>query len=350
MRLSTTDRSHFGIHLDRLGASDRALGRDERPKTLESTQGDVDGDRPVFSVIVPTFSRSARLARCLRALDSLEDPPGGYEIIVVDDGSEAQHRSAMEALCRDTGVTLLRQTNAGPATARNAGAAAARGRYLAFVDDDCEPASDWLKALAEGVPLTPDAAFGGRTVNAMTKNRYSAATQALIDYLYSYYSEKGNDTKRGGFFASNNLAVPAERFRALGGFDERYALAAGEDREFCDRWLVHGYPLVYVPDAVVYHTHAMTFTTFCKKHFDYGRGALRFRRDRARRSAGRVRLEPIGFYANLLSWPFRRASRASAPALAALLVLAQLTHAAGFVFEAWSQAARRRGQLRRKRR
>jgi GT2 family glycosyltransferase len=267
---------------------------------------------------------------------------GSCEIIVVDDGSGAEEAAATEELCRAAGVTLLRQNKAGPATARNTGAAASRGRYLAFLDDDCEPASGWLKEIALARHGAPDAAFGGRTVNALSRNRYSAASQALIDYLYFYYADERNGTNRAGFFASNNLVVPAEGFRALGGFDETYPFAAGEDRDLCDRWLARGHSLVYLSGALVYHTHPMTFATFCKKHFDYGRGALRFHRDRARRSADRIRFEPVRFYANLLTWPFKQAPQVSPPTLAALLLVAQLAQASGFVFEASSRRARSR--------
>jgi GT2 family glycosyltransferase len=50
--------------------------------------------------------------------------------------------------------------------------------------------------------------------------------------------------------------------------------AAGEDREFCDRWLRHGYRMAYVPKATVYHAHELTFCTFWRQHFGYGRGAF----------------------------------------------------------------------------
>jgi GT2 family glycosyltransferase len=317
---------------------------------IEFGQGEDKGNRPVFSVVVPSYSRSAHLARFLRALASLRYPADGYETIVVDDGSEAPHKRAMEALCSDAGVTLLRQTNAGPAAARNAGAAAASGRYLVFVDDDCEPASDWLTRLARRHESTFDAAIGGRIVNAIPNNPYSAATQALIDYLYVYYGNEDDAKERRRFFASNNFAVPRELFHSLGGFDETYTFAGGEDREFCDRWVAHGYRLVYAPDAVVYHAHAMTFATFCLKHFNYGRAALRVHCARARRTFDRVRLEPIKFYASLLIWPFARAPRTSAAVLSALLVVAQVAHAAGFFFEAAFQVARHRASVRGQRR
>jgi uncharacterized SAM-binding protein YcdF (DUF218 family) len=53
-----------------------------------------------------------------------------------------------------------------------------------------------------------------------------------------------------------------------------YLSGAGEDREFCDRWLYHGYKMQYVPDAIILHSHYLTWSSFCKQHLNYGRGAF----------------------------------------------------------------------------
>jgi GT2 family glycosyltransferase len=225
---------------------------------------------------------------------------------------------------------VIRQANAGPAKARNTGAANAVGRFLAFTDDDCEPARDWLQQLARAFGASPGVAIGGRTVNALTANLHSGASQLLIDYLYAYYN-----TGEGGarFFASNNLAMPAESFRAMGGFDTEFPLAAGEDRDLCDRWLGQGYRLVYAPEATVNHSHALTFRGFCRQHFAYGRGAYRFHQLRSRRQAQPLRVEPLRFYFNLLRFPFERSAGTQCWALAALLAVSQILNVAGFFWE-----------------
>src|SRR3990172_7747823 len=90
--------------------------------------------------------------------------------------------------CSRIDATCVRQRNAGPASARNTGAAQARGEFLAFTDDDCRPAPDWLRGLALRLTQSPDCVIGGRTTNALPDNPYSSASQLLIDYLYSYYN------------------------------------------------------------------------------------------------------------------------------------------------------------------
>jgi GT2 family glycosyltransferase len=130
-------------------------------------------------------------------------------------------------------------------------------------------------------------------VDAVVDNPYSAASQMLIDYQYSYFNGKGE----ASFFASNNISVPADLFRMVGGFDARFATS--EDREFCDRWLQRGYRLISAP-AIVYHAHSLTLLTFCRQHFNHGRGAPRFRRVRNRRDVRARAVRPVAFYFNLL--------------------------------------------------
>ena len=285
--------------------------------------------RPLFSVVVPTFRRSAQLAACLDALARQEFARERFEAIVVNDGGP-EPREALARLEGRLDVVLITQAHAGPAAARNAGARRARGRFLAFTDDDCAPDPAWLKALEARLTKAPEHAVGGRTVNALPRNLFSTASQSLTEYLYEYFDA---DAGRAAFFASNNLALPSELFAAVGGFDESFPLAAGEDRELCDRWRARGYELTYAPEAVVRHAHALTLRSFWRQHFNYGRSAVHFRRARAGRGGGAVRVEPADFYARMLRHPFAREPRLRASLVSALIVVSQAANAAGFFRE-----------------
>lgn len=272
------------------------------------------------SVVVPTFNRPAAVAACLDALARQAYPADRLEVIVVDDGSAPTKAAAVAAAATRHGVRLVRQENHGPAAARNAGVRRARGEYVAFTDDDCAPASDWVAALAAAA--APDRALGGRTVNAVAGNACAEATQLLIDYLYEYYAGR-----EGAFFTSNNLMMPRDRLLAIGGFDATIPHAGAEDREVCARWRDRGGALEYVPAAVVHHGHALTLPAFWRQHFTYGRGAWRYRLSRATWTNQPVRLEPWAFYRDLIAYPRRRRRGWSA---AALLVVAQAANAAGY--------------------
>jgi glycosyltransferase involved in cell wall biosynthesis len=283
-----------------------------------------------FSIVIPAHNRPLQLGQCLDAITTLKYPLTRYEVIVVDDGSERDLDPVVVPFFKRLRITLLRQPNSGPAAARNAGAAAATGRYVVFTDDDCRPDSGWLKALADKLATQPGAAAGGKTVNGLPGNLFSTAGQALVDYLYRHWNQDANDAF---FIASNNLALPRARLLEVGGFDTSFPLAAAEDRELCDRWRSHHGRLVYAPDALVHHFHALNLKSFIVQHFNYGRGAMIFR-DIRRRRADRVAAVPPGsFYLPLIKFAFTRDRSPHGIVVAMLVGLSQIVMPLGYLHQ-----------------
>lgn len=282
-----------------------------------------------FSIVIPTYNRQPQLARCLASLAKLNYPRESFEVIVVNDDATTTLAKLVDGFRTNLNLTLLTQPHAGPATARNTGARAARNEYLAFTDDDCEPAPDWLARLADALAQTPTALVGGHTVNALPQNSYSTASQLLIDYIYGYYNAQ---PQRARFLASNNIALTRKGFLEVGGFDTSFLRAAAEDREFCDRWRHTGRTIVYAPDAIIHHSHALSARKFLRQHLNYGRGAFHFHRIHARRDAqGKIRVEPLSFYLNLIRAPKDGGWRGLK--LSALLFASQAANTAGYALE-----------------
>jgi GT2 family glycosyltransferase len=285
---------------------------------------------PSVSIVIPTRGRPRPLSACLDALAAIDYPRDRVEIVVVDDGGGGLEH--VVAPFRDRlQVVLLEQAQAGPARARNAGAARARGDVLAFTDDDCAPAPDWLRRITARLQSNPDRLIGGRTVNGLPGSACSTASQLLVSYVYGYYNEDPDDA---GFVASNNIGVARAAFLAAGGFDETFAGAA-EDRDFCSRWQDGGRRIVYAPEAVVEHRHVLDLRSFWRQHFGYGVGAHRFHHARARRRGIGLRLERPAFYLDLARYPFGQEPATRAAVLSALLFVAQAANAAGFFSARW---------------
>ena len=248
---------------------------------------------------------------------------------MVDDGSDQPLLELVAALRPRLQVALITQDNAGPAAARNAGVAHAKGEFLAFTDDDCLPTGHWLKALAARFRAAPRQAIAGRTINALPHNPFATASQLIIDMVHAYYNA---DPSQARFSASNNLALPTEMFRSIGGFDETFRTS--EDRDLIDRWLHHGHRLIYAPEVLVYHAPALTSLKFWWQHFHYGRGAFHYHRARARRGSGPFRPD-LHFYVQVLrSLPhLRQEHKGHALSLALLLAVWQMANTTGFVWE-----------------
>ncbi len=283
---------------------------------------------PNFTVVIPTYNRGWQLEECLGSLARLDYPRDRFDVVVVDDHSARPPKDIVAGFRDRIRVELIVQPHGGPARARNAGATVAQGDFLAFTDDDCTPAADWLLRLAERFAGAPGHAIGGRTINRLSMNPYSTASQLLIDYLYAYFPRR-----KGRFFTSNNLAVPTHLFRELGGFDTSMPLAAAEDREFCVRWTEHGHPLLEAPEAVVEHAHTLDFRGFCRQHFNYGRGAYYYRRIVAVRDKEHLRVEPLHFYSDLLRYPLTREGGLQSLQLSLLLAISQAANVSGFIYE-----------------
>lgn len=287
---------------------------------------------PHVTVVIPTYNRPERLALCLHALALQDYPRDRFDVVVVNDGG-VDPEPVLASGCTGVRLTVVHQRNAGPAAARNAGALQATGTVLAFTDDDCAPAAGWLRALAHAVADEPSCLAGGRTLNALQGVLYAEASQLLIDYLYDYYD--GSTARRGRFFASNNFALSRAAFSDLGGFDRTFPTAAGEDRDFCDRWLHSGRTMRYTADAIVLHAHDMKVRGYWRQHHAYGAAARRFHQLRAERGQLRPAVEPLSFYTRLVLYPLGNVPLRRALPLSALLLLSQVANVAGYASARW---------------
>ena len=277
-------------------------------------------DAPLFTVVVPTVGRPGYLEGCLTALAGLDFARDRYEVVVVNDGGG---EPTAEVVARFAGELDLRSTEparSGPSGARNAGAAAARGTCVAFTDDDCRPRPDWLAELERALAAEPGAGAGGVTLNGAPQSAGAAASQIVVDALHEQFNR---DAPR--FFASQNIALPAEGFAAVGGFDEGYRY--GEDREFCERWLRSGRTLVAAPAALVDHMRTLSLGEFWRQHQGYGRGARTFA---GTRGTGGRRDDTRGV-ARAMAEGARRSGSAR---VAAYVALSQVATTVGYAREA----------------
>jgi glycosyltransferase involved in cell wall biosynthesis len=256
-------------------------------------------------------------------LASLDYEQDQFEVIVVDDGSREPMESVVDEFKTKLNLVCLPQENTGPAGARNFGARQARGDMLAFLDDDCAPMPDWLREMDAEAHRCPDAMMGGTTINGCPENIFATTNQLLLEAAVAWLN-KTNSALR--FFPSNNLAVPASAFRAISGFDDSMPLVAGEDREFCSRWVASGKALALAGGARIHHYHPQTLRSFLSMHFRYGRGAALLHH---RRHSKPLQSAEMGLYTALLraGW---RAPAGSRLAITVLLVLSQAAAGLGY--------------------
>ena len=193
------------------------------------------------------------------------------------------------------------------------------------MDDDCEPKSDWLENLVrsagEGLII------GGRTENKLVNNMCSEASQQLVTFLYHYF-----ENTPWYFFTSNNFLVDRKSFLEVGGFDESFPTSAGEDREFCTRWLASGLELKYEPSAIIDHAHQLTLNTFWRQHYKYGKAASQYRKSIESLGVSPNATQP-NFYLKLMVFPFKenRLSFSRQVRISWLFCISQMATFSGFL-------------------
>jgi glycosyltransferase involved in cell wall biosynthesis len=200
---------------------------------------------PEVSVVVPTRDRATRLAAALHALRRQTVEPERFEVVVVDDGSTDGTRELLDGLPGDDGpaVRAIRLSGNGPAAARNAGWRAARAPLVAFTDDDCEPSPGWLEAVIQAAGESPGAIVQGATGPIPRES----------ELLSRPFARTRRIDGPSPWFATCNIAYPRELLERLGGFDELFPEALGEDTDLGWRALEAGARAEFAPGALVHH-------------------------------------------------------------------------------------------------
>lgn len=203
------------------------------------------GERPAISVVVPTRDRAPRLERLLGSLRAQTLGPGDFELIVVDDASADRTAAVLEAEASsgELGLQVVRHEVAtGPAAARNSGWRLARAPLVAFIDDDCEATPSWLERALAAAEASPGAIVSGPTTPLPSE---AAAAGP--------FSRTRDLPRPGPWFETCNIVYPRSLLEQLGGFDERFPDALGEDTDLGWRGLEAGAQQVFAEDARVHH-------------------------------------------------------------------------------------------------
>ena len=214
--------------------------------------------RPVLSVIIPTRGRAVRLRACLETLAAGEPPPGGWEVVVVDDGSDAP----LEPAVGEVGglpVQYVRQPPAGLNPARNRGAAEARGDLLAFLDDDTLVAPGWAGAVCSAFASGCDA-VGGRVRLRLEGSAPRWLTPKLRRYLAEYdLGDEAGEIAGEPVPVGANCTIRRSAFESAGGFAPGLdrvggSLISNGDTDLFRRLRAAGGTIRYEPGALVEHS------------------------------------------------------------------------------------------------
>jgi glycosyltransferase involved in cell wall biosynthesis len=236
-------------------------------------------EETLISVVLCTYNRCQLMAAALKSVCEQTLPPSRYEVVVVDNNSSDGTRQHVGEVSRQyPHVRYCFEARQGLSHGRNAGFQAARGRYIAYIDDDCTVPKEWLDIARDVIERVAPALFGGpyTPFYNSTKPRW---------YRDSYGAYDGGPVARRlgrtEYLSGTNLFIRRVLLTQLGGFSIDVGMVGdrlgyGEETVF-QRRVYRECPeeaIYYEPRLTVFHlvrSEKMTLAWCAKQMFVSGR-------------------------------------------------------------------------------
>jgi GT2 family glycosyltransferase len=232
-------------------------------------------DVPLVSVIVANVNGRGHLATLLESLDAQDYPADRRELIVVDNGSIDGSPDFLRARRPDVRV-LANPTNEGFARANNQGARAARGKYLALLNNDLKLEPTWLTSIVgQAEHAGSDVVCLGSRILSWDGAAvdFAGAAMAFTGIAFNLGFGRGDEPEELLFASGAAMLVERDLFLELDGFDEDY-FNYYEDVDLGWRLWLRGYRVGFCGGAVSYHRRNASIAPRAETVFLLERNAL----------------------------------------------------------------------------
>jgi GT2 family glycosyltransferase len=223
-----------------------------------------------ISVVIPTHNRADALDKTLSHL-SLQSFDGRWEVIVVANNCSDNTNEVVADWASRFPVRLMicEESKAGAAAARNTGASLASGDFIVFLDNDILVETNFLASHFAALKANAGNWIVGRTLNLPEQNETTFGQYRLS--VFPVLASDKAECKEG--FGAANVSMARSQFELLGGFDENFFEASGEDRELALRAAELGIRIIVNPEIVVLHNDwaGSTIRDFCARQRTYTR-------------------------------------------------------------------------------
>ena len=217
---------------------------------------------PLVSIVIPVYGKIEYTYKCLRSLWSHRSNYS-FEVIVVDDCSPDNTLDILETI---KGVGIIRnETNLGFIASCNHGASHARGKLLVMLNNDTVVRNGWLDELVNTFNCIPKTGLVGSKLCYPDGRLQEAGGIIWRDgsgWNYGRLQDSGkpeyNYSRDVDYCSGASLMISKTLFDQLGGFDEHYSPAYGEDSDLAFRVRQAGYRVIYQPLSQVVHFEGIT--------------------------------------------------------------------------------------------
>jgi glycosyltransferase involved in cell wall biosynthesis len=207
--------------------------------------------RPSVSVVVPTRNRPEHALACVKELLKAE----GFREIIVVDQSDSDATELLLGTLADPRARCVRSPLRGATNGRNVGIALSTGEVIAFTDDDCRVAVDWVTQIADIFATDPDAAVVcGRVYvpEELQKDGFAIGFEPGVREWWHRFPPPDRD-----WGITANLSARRSVFDQLGKFDPLLGpgapLRCGEEPDLLFRVLKAGMKVINAREVQVAH-------------------------------------------------------------------------------------------------
>lgn len=205
------------------------------------------------SIVICTYNRPDLLKKTIRSCVEQEVAPDLiYEIVVVDNSSDGNAQESVELAAAATVIPIryLNESRPNISHARNCGVANAKGRYVAFIDDDEQASSGWLQALVDACR-----AHGADMVLGPVDPVFASGSPPSWDPRGIYY-RRDRKLETGGLVTSTvntgNLLIDATTcLKDDAPFNPEFGQTGGEDTDYSMRMQSLGKRAIWCAEARV---------------------------------------------------------------------------------------------------
>jgi glycosyltransferase involved in cell wall biosynthesis len=216
-----------------------------------------------ISAIICTHNGARHLGKAIGSLANQSMPKERYEIVIVDNCSTDSTKEVIDNFANVENIRYIHESTLGLSFARNAGWHNARGKYVAYLDDDAIASSVWLdKILGAFESIKPrPGCIGGRVDPIWEAPRPPWVSDDLLTCLtvinWSDTPQLLPDLNQK-WLVGANIAFPVEVLEEIGGFVaglDRVGknLLSGGDVFLQKQILKAGYTCYYHPEIAVHH-------------------------------------------------------------------------------------------------
>lgn len=179
------------------------------------------------TIAICTHNRADTLPMAVRAAAAADWPAADFEVLVIDNGcTDATPEVAAQLAAAHPNVRVVREDRLGLCPARNRAAAEARGRFVAFVDDDAEIAPDYLRALDRLAREERSWGCAGGVIEVGWLSPPPPWWEPGLDFIFNflYVGSFRRPLAPPEIVYGTNMVFPTRLLRRIGGFDETIGL------------------------------------------------------------------------------------------------------------------------------